>query len=147
MFGFEIFQFLCKSIKSEHICITSIDSLPKSVNYPSYFVINLLPIHVNDIGHWVAIHFSKDQHCTFFDSLNLPMHQNVAAFIKKFAKKFNRNNTQLQQETNDSCGHHVCVFLYFMSIDFSLEYFLKMFSHNYFLNDHLISTLFQDLNK
>ena len=124
--------------------ITSIDKLSQisitSTRQPVAFIVNTSPFPLP--GHWIALIFTNDFHCIFFDPLGptLP-HQpeEISVFIQKNSLSVEFNLNQIQNFSSDFCGFFcIAKIISFMSNE-SHSTFSSYFSHqNTALNDTLV---------
>ena len=78
--------------------------------------------------HWIALYFDEKQSGIFFDSYgNSAKFYNLDNYIKKHSKSFIENTVQLQSITSVYCGIYCVLFLIFMSNNYSLSEFIKLF--------------------
>lgn len=119
------------------------DTLPKRVEYPSFYIANTQP-QDHSGEHWVAFFFSRDKSVECFDSLGQrpwrPWHD---AFVKRNARRFIYTPFRLQSLTSDVCGQYCIVYGLNRIRGISLPAFLKRFSRkNQRRNDALVTQLF-----
>ena len=119
---------LDKFSKNKYIGTFAFDKLPKKIKYPSCFIINNQPSHM-DGEHWIAVYFSKNKSCHFFDSYgNHPKYFDLNNYLKKFCNKIFYNKKQLQTNKSVYCGIYCILYLLFKCRGYSLKKFLKNFN-------------------
>jgi hypothetical protein len=104
---------------------------PKSIQYPSAFIVNLDP-HQFKGSHWIAIHVKRmNEEACYFDSLALPINEMINdSFLKKFPS-VRRNAKAYQSPLNDTCAHHCISYIYFSSIGYDFNQYLKLLDTKY----------------
>lgn len=102
------------------------DKIPNknTLRYPASLLINL--DKENQKGsHWVGI-FAEGLKKTiyYFDSYAMEPVKEVKNFLNEFPKII-RNKFPYQSIYSNVCGHYVIVFIYFLSLSFSFDYFIR----------------------
>lgn len=123
------------------------NTLPKKITLPALFVVNLSPI--SEAGsHWVAIYIDMRRNCYYFDSFGMqPTNRFILSFLRKYAKKVHYNNVQLQHIASSKCGQYCCVFSVSILRFHTIEYFLRKFSVNLFINEIVIGRMYRVLGR
>ena len=120
------------------------DKLPTIVNYPSCLIVNTQKS--NQLGeHWLAIYYSKNKSCYFFDSMGLPpTFYKLEQYIKLTSKSYTHNKKQLQGIFSQYCGYYCINFLLIKSRNIGMKHFYKFFNNTPKENDQLIKRLIDD---
>lgn len=87
------------------------DKLPKTILYPSSFVINT---HTSkQVGeHWLALYYDKNGKCTFFDSYGLdPSYYKLDSYLKSTSICYVYNKQRLQALNSKYCGQYCIYFI------------------------------------
>jgi hypothetical protein len=102
---------------------------PKSIQYPSAFIVNLDP-HQFAGSHWIAIYVKREE-AYYFDSLALPVNEIIdESFLKEFPR-VRKNAKAYQSPDNNTCAHHCISFIYFISIGYDFDQYLKLLDTNF----------------
>lgn len=123
------------------------NTLPKKIKLPALFVVNLSPI--SEAGsHWVAIYIDMRRNSYYFDSFGMPpKNKFILSFLRKHGKKVHYNHIQLQHITSSKCGQYCCVFSISILRFHTIEYFLRKFSVNLFINEIVIGRMYRILGR
>src|SRR5689334_890661 len=105
-------------------CFAS-DKIPSTINvYPASMVIHL-DRESNEGTHWIALFIINSTTIYIFDSLLISkLPSPIVNFISMFPKQI-KNKTILQSPLSTTCGQHCIVFLYFISLGYTYEKYLK----------------------
>ena len=123
--------------------VIAIDQLPQSKNKikNSAFVINT-DEHYKEGQHWIAIFYTKNRKCEFFDSFGMgPKFYGLDNFLRKTSYSCYTNKSAIQSIISEYCGIYCVLFILFRSRDISFEKFLNYFDVNSFKNDKNIKKL------
>lgn len=84
------------------------DRLPELTFYPHCFVANVLASDEPStrLGHWICVYVKSANFACYYDSLNEPVHPNIALFLKKFSV-LEQNKRSFQSGVSTICGFHV----------------------------------------
>lgn len=117
---------------------------PKSIQYPSTYVVNLDP-HQFQGSHWIAIYVKRiNDEAYYFDSLALPINEIIEeSFLQKFPR-VRKNSKAYQSPLNNTCAHHCISFIYFISIGFDFNQYLKLLDTK-FNTDLFVKTIVNKL--
>jgi hypothetical protein len=96
-----------------------IDHLNEPSTFPSSYVVNLDTSDESG-SHWVAFYFLRNNLTLYFDSYGNP----PPLIINN--KNVKRNVNAYQSLEADTCAHHCIVFIYFISLGYSLEQYCKL---------------------
>lgn len=119
------------------------DQLPKHVNLPAAFVINLSPS--NEKGtHWVGLYINKSGEANYFDSYGFfPLtNKHIGYFIRMHSKKMNYNHKQIQHLSSTNCGKYVAIFILSQIYNRNFDEIIEKFSNNLKINDLVLENLF-----
>lgn len=117
------------------------DDLPKNVDLPAAFVINLSP--KSSAGtHWVSLFIDQTGVATYFDSYGFaPLNRDILFFINMHSKRLTYNKRQIQHVTSRKCGKFASAFLISEMAGKGLHDFLSNFAENPFINDIIIEKM------
>lgn len=123
------------------------DTLPKKMKLPALYVVNLSPI--SEAGsHWIGIYIDTRRNSYYFDSFGMPpKNRFILAFLRKNAKKVHYNHKQLQHITSSKCGQYCSVLSVSILRFQTIEYFLRKFSGNLFINEIVIDRMYRGLRR
>jgi hypothetical protein len=78
-------------------------------------------------SHWISIFANGlDREVLYYDSLANPISSIIKEnFLKTFPKIIN-NSHPYQSILSNTCGYHCLCFIYFLSLGYTFEQFLKM---------------------
>lgn len=148
-FELEKYIFSIKSLRKNYRGIFASDELDKIQNFgpQSFVIINYCP---GEGCHWVCC-YNHGSSIEYFDPSGLPSHlinKNIDSFLKKQKKRVTFNRTTLQNETSTTCGHHVLIYLYFKSLNYSLNNLLTLYyKFDLKRNDFIVMKLFKKIFK
>ena len=113
------------------------DELPKTVKYPSCYVINTKP-RSHEGEHWLAVFYDKNKIGYFFDSYGFnPSRYDLENFMNKTSEKWYYNKKRIHG-LSTYCGYYCVLFILFKSRKLN---FFSNFTSNYLLNDKKIYDL------
>ena len=115
------------------------DEVPKTVEYPSCYIINTQP-RSHEGEHWLAIYYDRHGNADFFDSYGEePSKYGLKTFLDLTSTSWSYNKKRLQGFSS-YCGHFCLLYLFFRVRNKS-NVFFSTFKNNYFLNDKTITKL------
>ena len=99
------------------------------------FVANTDPHHLPGT-HWVAIYFTPEGHCIYFNSYGLPpFNHHLLRFVQRSGPGWTYNTRNLQDMSSNVCGHYCVAFAHHMARGKTLLQFLRLFHNNTRVND------------
>lgn len=118
---------------------------PKTLQYPAALIINL-DSHKYEGSHWVATYARGiDKEVIYFDSLSLPIIENIQNFLRFFPKII-KNSRPFQNPLFNTCAHYCIVFVYYISIGHNFDEFLNFLSrcqHTDFFVREIVNNIFE----
>lgn len=137
-------QLITKILKKDKKCskiflgVFARDELPKHPSYPSCFIFNTHP-RSKPGEHWLALFYSENGFCQFFDSYGYPpSFYRLETYLTNTSTGWNYNARRLQGNS-DFCGIYSILFLLYKSRNKTMQFF-KEFYLNYSKNDRKIFT-------
>lgn len=132
-----------KCLKKLFKGVYALNLIPKQLVLPGIVIYNRDESHM--IGsHWQCFYLPEHgPYMLHFDSLNLPVQDEIINIARRHKKKLLCNNIRLQSLTSDVCGIYCIMFS--LCIGNGIEYkdFLRKFSFkNFGLNDKFIKKEF-----
>lgn len=144
MFGISILKCLKKDPYTKEIFIGVFprDKLPKITSYPQCFIFNNQ--NQNRPGeHWMAMFFTKDKKCIFFDSYaHEPAHFGLVNYIRENSTSYASNKLRIQGDSM-YCGYYCLAFLLLMARN-KIHIFYKAFTANSSNNDKKLKKLISE---
>jgi hypothetical protein len=137
MNNIQIENILKKDKFSKHnfIGVYSRDNLPLKVIKPSTLIFNS-DISSGPGEHWIALNYTKNGNCEFFDSLGLGPHfYGIENYLKNTSKKCKINKNAIQSLNSTYCGFYSILFILIRSRNYSYKTFLNSFEKNTNKND------------
>lgn len=109
------------------------DELPDQPPYPSCFILNTDP-RSKPGQHWLAVFYSKNGFCSFFDSYGKPpSFYRLESYISRTSLGWNSNERRLQGNSS-FCGFYSILFLLYKTRNKTKDFF-KEFYYNNIKND------------
>jgi hypothetical protein len=104
---------------------------PSSLSYPAAFVVNLDP-HNKKGSHWISIFaYGLNREVLYFDSLALPINENIEEQFLKAFPKTRWNSQSYQSPLSNTCAHYCICFIYYISQGSTYDQFLKLLDSKY----------------
>ena len=124
-----------KFSKKHFIGVFSRDNLPSKVIIPSTLIFNS-DISSGPGEHWLALNYTKNGNCEFFDSLGLGPHfYGIDKYLKDTSKICKINKNAIQSLNSSYCGFYSIFFVLVRSRNYSYKTFLNSFGKNTKKND------------
>lgn len=100
--------------------------IQQKITYPSLFVCNT--DNSDQPGtHWVAIYFSTDQKCEYFDSYGiLPLFDDVMHKLLSIDSNFKYNSFTLQSLDTNVCGMYCIIYTVMRTKGYTLKSIIQM---------------------
>ena len=118
------------------------DTLPETVSYPSFYVVNTDLAH-RPGEHWVAIILRNNSYGVFFDSFGRTPEEwgeEFKDFMDAHVARYDHFDTQIQSNDSISCGLFVLTFVFsFMCMSLSLIECKMLFDVNLSLNEKIVN--------
>ena len=138
----DILDFFVKHKVENFIGVFARDQLPSKINWPSSLIVNTDKI--NERGeHWLAIYFTSNKECCFFDSYGRgPELFRLQYFVDHYSNSWEHNKTRLQSLDSSVCGQYCIYFIMMKCRGMQLDDIIGCFSENDFkFNDFSIETV------
>ena len=113
------------------------DCLPKSVFYPTAFVLNTDP-KSKPGTHWVSIYIDGEGRGDYFDSYGKEPPISFKRFLDKNCIQWQYNNRQLQAPLTSVCGQYCILFLHLRCRNVSMQSILSQFGIDLVKNDRCV---------
>lgn len=130
--------------------VTSIDqlsSIKNITNFPSSFIVNTRPFP--QAGHWIALIFTKNFHCIYFDSLGPSMSSQISEiqnFINSNSLSLELNLHPIQSLSSVYCGFFCIAKIISNMLKEDQFTFVQHFSTNLDDNDVIVLKLIKSFS-
>jgi hypothetical protein len=137
-------------IASSYAGCFAVDMLPPVHSLPMALVVNADPSSEPG-SHWMALYFTVDGHCEFFDSLGREpwvYGYDFAAYVSLVPGRVWKSGTRFQPAMSNVCGHYCIYFIACRCRNLSADYVVKQF--NCFAldrNDRLVVSFVRNLSQ
>lgn len=104
---------------------------PSSLIYPAALIVNLDPSFF-DGSHWIAIFaYGKGREVIYFDSYAIPPNILINNDFLSYFPRVIRNKRAYQAFNTETCPLYCILFIYFLSIGYSFNYFIRLLENCY----------------
>ena len=118
--------------------VFAVDKISKITRYPTSLIVSL--DKSNSPGsHWVALHFTKDRKCEYFDSYGRKPTKPILEYIAEYAKSYTYNNVCVQDLWTVSCGQMCLYFLIWRSKSISFKQIIESMRSDEFIEGFIDS--------
>lgn len=121
------------------------DQPPHELSYPASIIFNLDKSN-REGSHWIGMFImGPKKEVNYFDSYGIEPLGNIKNFLKKYPKII-MNRYPYQSLYSDVCGHYCITFIYFLSLGYSFDRFIKMLDSN-INTDLFVKTIVKEMIK
>lgn len=125
--------------------VYSINKLPTSIPHRPFLAIVNTHTHNLPGEHWLAIYIDENKNGELFDSLSLPVSNNLIHWLNGFTVKWKTNKRSFQHPLSAACGAFVLYFILNRLHVSNFEGITTLFTSSPFANEQFVEMFYRSL--